>query len=735
MTEFRSRREALRLLFAAFLFLSQGVAAQPFTTKAPVLTLLDDTRGPIRTPMEVCTWRGQDRSCVTRDGAPAAFPVEGVASVDIEGPEHGPVSVPGPALVPDAEGRLPIVVPRKARLRLPREEQLTLSLYTIDDADLARPRHRVWARTKDLFVPAGAWLASFLGTSEGEAPDLHVLRLKPGEVLKVPRSTRRGWSLVVRTTEAGSPLESVDVTVRHSGDEAPDPGPVRARSSVEGLALFPGLTPGDVDVEAVRAGFASARRPRVSAREGSFTLRTVDLEKAGAILLRLESSTLPVSGVVCRLLDNEPRRPERSEPSRKILQASRTDEDGAVRFEGVSRGRYAVRILPGGRFGVDEGVDVESGQTAEKTVSIERIPVSGTVTRGGEPVSEATVQVRSRASAGLPGDPEGFVRSATDEEGRYEAEVFTEGPHDFVLFLGELPVESRRVFVTKSGTDVDFDLNEHAVRGMVVDDDGKPVPEATVALRLGTFHRLADSAEDGRFEFPILGRGTARLLASRRGYRDSEPSLVEIGDGPPPETLLTLVRLPAIRGRLLLSGGGPAPGQLVASADHTGNLLEVVWTEANGEFEVRGEKDGPTWLLTGGALCPLATTSVSSGQEEAVFRCASLPASISLSLRNETGAALPREALLLSLNGGPVPLPFLQQHLAALGLPPTTDASGRIDLVGLAPGLAEVFASRAASFLSIAGGHLGGLLTTRMLAPGERAEEVVTLRAGSRIGP
>jgi hypothetical protein len=493
MTALRSRRGVPCLLFTGFLLLSPRVAAQPSGSFAPVLTFQDDTGELIRSPMEVCAWRGQDRSCVTRDGTPAAFPFEGAISLDIEGPEHGPVSVPGGALVPDAEGRLRIVAPRKARLRLPHEEQLTLSLYAIDDPDLARPRHRVSARTKDLFVPAGAWLASFLGTKEGEAPDLHVLCLKPGEVLKVPRTTRRGWSLVVRTTEAGAPLESVEVTVRRSGDEAPDPGPVRARSSAEGLALFPGLPPGDVDVEAARTGFAPVRRPWVSAREGTLTLRTVDLEKAGAILLRLESSTLPVSGVVCRLLDNEPRRPERSEPSRKILQASRTDEDGAVRFEGVSRGRYAVRILPGGRFGIDEGVDVESGQTAEKTVSIERIPVSGTVTRGGEPVSEATVQVRSRASAGLPGDTEGFVRSKTDAEGRYEAEVFTEGPHDFVLFLGDVPVESRRVFVTKSGSDVDFDLNEHAVRGRVADDEGRSVPEATVTLRLGTFHRLADS--------------------------------------------------------------------------------------------------------------------------------------------------------------------------------------------------------------------------------------------------
>ena len=87
------------------------------------------------------------------------------------------------------------------------------------------------------------------------------------------------------------------------------------------------------------------------------------------------------------------------------------------------------------------------------------------------------------------------------------------------------------------------------------------------------------------------------------------------------------------------------------------------------------------------------------------------------------------------MNGAPVPVPFLRQHLSALGLASATDGTGRIDLVGLAPSLVEVFAARAASFASVALGQTGGLLTTRALQPGERTEEIVTLRVVSRVGP
>jgi hypothetical protein len=692
-----------------------------------LVTIVDDRGLVVEQALDVCVRRREERACVSRPGAPAPLTLEATDTVEVEGPEHGPMSYSGTSLAP-GEGGLRLAVPRKARLRLPGADRLAISLLPLDAPEPARPRHRVSALAGEAFAPAGDWLASILGASEGEAPELRVLLLKPGAVVSLPRSPRKGWSLAVRTTDGDLPLEEADVALHASGAADPAANPIRSKTGAFGLALFSGLPPGDVDVEVTRRGFVPTRRPWVSSAPGTFTLRSVPMERAGAILLRLESTTLPVAGVLCNLLDDEARPPTRDATERKAIRSGRTDETGAIRLEDVPRGRWAVRILPGGRFGVDEPFDVETARTSEKTVAIDEIPVTGSVTRGGEPVPDAVVQIRSRASRGLPSDDAGFVRATTGEDGRYEAVVLTEGSHDFVLFVGEAPVESKPAFVSRGGAEVDFDLNEHAVRGRVVDDEGRPVEAATVALRLG------DSAKDGRFEFPLLGRGTARLLASRTGFRDSDPSLLEVGDGPPPETVLTLTRLPAVRGRLLLATGSPAPGQPVASVDGSGRVLEETRTDAEGRFELRAEP-GTTWLLTGGPACALATTLATSGPEEVVLRCAALPATLSLVLRDAAGSLLPREALLLRLNGGPVPVASLQRHLASLGLPPTTDAAGRIDLVSLAPGLVEAFAARAASLLSIAGGHLGGLLTTRMLAPGERAEEAVTLRAVSRTGP
>ena len=706
----------------------------PIAAPQSLVTVVDDRGVVVEQVLEVCVRRREERACVSRPGSPGPLSLETSDTVEVEGPEHGPASFSGTSLAAGPEGRLRLAVPRKARLRFPGADPLAISLLPLDAPEPSRPRHRGRALAGEAFAPAGDWLASILGASEGEAPELRVLLLKPGAVVSLPRSPRKGWSLAIRTTDGDLALEGADVALRASRTADPAAKPIRSKTGASGLALFNGLPPGDVDVEITRRGFVPARRPWVASAPGTFTLRSVPMERAGSILLRLESATVPVAGVLCNLLDDEPRRPTREATERKAIRSGRTDETGTLLLDDVPQGRWALRILPGGRFGVDEPFDVETARTTEKTVTIDEISVTGSVTRGGEPVPDAVVQVRSRASRGLPSDDADFVRAVTGEDGRYEAVLFTEGPHDFVLFVGEAPVESKPAFVPKGGVEVDFDLNEHAVRGRVVDDDGGPVEAATVALRLGTFHRLVDSAQDGRFEFPILGRGTARLVASRSGFRDSDPSLLEIGDGPPPEPVLTLTRLPAVRGRLLFASGSPAPAQPVASVDGSGRVLEEARTDAEGRFELPGEP-GTTWLLTGGPACALATSRATPGPEEVVLRCAPLPATLSLVLRDEAGSLLPREALLLRLNGGPVPGPFLQRHLASLGLPATTDAAGRIDLVALAPGLVEAFAARATSLLSIAGGHLGGLLTTRMLAPGERAEEAVTLRAASRTGP
>jgi len=695
--------------------------------------VVDDLGRAIAGGLTLCAVTREARTCAEYVSDFRTNLPPDLETLEVEGPAHGPVELSGKAIEPEETGTLRVVVPRKARLRFPKAEPRTVSLFAIDDPDMLRPRFRLSITGEEALLPAGVFVASILGAGENAAPDVRLLRLKPGETSAVSPVSRKGWSLVVKVTEGREPLEGAAVQLRLR--DAPEGSPVpRAVSGVEGFALFSGLAAGDTDVEVSRKGYVPAKRPWTSARSGTLAFRHVPLERAGAIVLRLESGSLSVADVPCRLLDNEPQRPARDSAGRRTLQAGRTDEAGRVRFEDVPPGRWAVRIQPGGRFGFDEGVDVESGRTTEKTVALERISVSGSVMRAGEPIPAAMVQIRAHSTAGLPGDDEGFVRAKTGEDGRYEAEVFTEGPHNFVLFLESVPVDTKRAWVPKGGTEVDFELNEHALRGRVVTPDNRPVADATVALRLGTFHRLVDSGEDGAFEFPLLGRGAARVHASRAGYSDSEPAFVEVGDGPLPETVLTMTPIPGLRGRLLLPEGRPAAGQLVASVEGSGNLLESGRTDATGRFELRGEQTSG-WLLAGGPGCALTPLRPLPGDEEHDYRCAFGPATLSLVLRAADGAALAGEMLFLRMNGAPVPVPFLRQHLSALGLASATDGTGRIDLVGLAPSLVEVFAARAASFASVALGQTGGLLTTRALQPGERAEEIVRLRAASRVTP
>ncbi len=444
-----------------------ALLASPIAGEAPGRSIgrvevVDDLGKGLGGGLTLCGVTREARTCTEYvSSAPTKLP-PGLETLEVEGPAHGPVELSGKAIEPDDTGTLRVVVPRKARLRFPNAEPRTVSLYAIDDPDMVRPRFRASVTGEEVLFPAGAFVASILGAGEDAAPDLRLLPLQPGETAAVSPVSRKGWSLVVKVTEGREPLEGAAVQLRRRDASEGSPVP-RVASGTEGFALFSGLAAGDTDVEVSRKGFVPAKRPWTSARNGTFAFRHVPLERAGAIVLRLESGSLNVADVPCRLLDNELQRPARDSAGRKTLQAGRTDDAGRVRFDDVPPGRWAVRIQPGGRFGFDEGVDVESGRATEKTVALERIPVSGSVMRAGEPIAAATVQIRAHSSAGLPGDDEGFVRAKTGEDGRYEAEVFSEGPHDFVLFLENIPVDTRRAWVPKGGTEVDFDLNEHSL--------------------------------------------------------------------------------------------------------------------------------------------------------------------------------------------------------------------------------------------------------------------------------
>jgi hypothetical protein len=76
-----------------------------------------------------------------------------------------------------------------------------------------------------------------------------------------------------------------------------------------------------------------------------------------------------------------------------------------------------------------------------------------------------------------------------------------------------------------------------------------------------------------------------------------------------------------------------------------------------------------------------------------------------------------------------IPAEVLSRHLAQLHLPTASDGSGRLRLVGLAPGAYDLFLSEATSPELVAAGSPGGFLTSATLAPLGTTELKVTLDA------
>ncbi len=142
------------------------------------------------------------------------------------------------------------------------------------------------------------------------------------------------------------------------------------------------------------------------------------------------------------------------------------------------------------------------------------------------------------------------------------------------------------------------------IAGIVLEDDGRPVPGACLALGAQNWR----SDEDGRFEVDVPQSREPRTLTASSAHGGEvrvarvEDALAPASDGDVDRIDGLEVRLspprPLVRGRLLDADGLPLPGwrvrRLHASEPHsatralTDRLAEHVFTQADGSFVVRG---------------------------------------------------------------------------------------------------------------------------------------------------
>jgi len=286
--------------------------------------------------------------------------------------------------------------------------------------------------------------------------------------------------------------------------------------------------------------------------------------------------------------------------------------------------------------------------------------------------------------------------------------------------------------------EVDFQLDEAALSGKVVDADGQPVPGAKVFLRWkkggegGAYSRLAVAAEDGGFFFLMEGSGAVLLQAHHDRYRSSEPVDAEFAAGvTPPPVKLVLTKEKTVRGIVTDAAGMPVPNAMVATyaSAPSGSSLRIgsAFTQPDGSFEVERAESGAARGFVSGPGCPLTAFNVEPGGREARVACPAAPSALALVVKDQSGRPLPGTQFILRRNLEVFPALVVTAHLQMLRLPAETDGSGRLVLAGLAPGDYEVFLSSMTDEALAALGNGRGFLGAFTLAPMAATEIEVQL--------
>lgn len=728
-----SFRAASVLLSAAIALASLPVTAQPVS-----LQLVDDRGKAIAGPLDVCFQIGTRSDCVLGQGGPVPVP-PGAMSVRIEGPDHGPVSARRGDLKKRPDGGLLAVVPRKALLQIAGspEGHLSVSLYDQDDPSFRAPAFRKEARVGfSLKIPAGDHLVSLV--AGGRAPDLHLLSAKPGGTERLVYRPRSGWSLVVRcrAEKDRAPVQGARVDLGAMAGYSPRGQTERELSTWKGLALFSGLPFLLASARVDHPSFVPRQEEGISASPGTFAFREALLEEGGRLRAMVTADGKPLPGIDCRILeyDANPQGPA-SEP--KAHFQGTTNEAGTCRSGNIAAGPYTLRLAKRGqRTFLDRSVVLTNGEETAVSVPIVSIRVHGTVLRGSQPASSYVVtfsnenEIKPNATR-----RDAEAEAATDEKGDYEA--FLWSPADYVCAVrtpAGTPATHKRLRLENSEERVDFDLEEHDVSGVVLDEQDKPVADVTVGLSWNRVaHRIARTDAKGAFAFPLTedGRGTVR--AGKSGYLEPAPIEVEARpDAYPPPLTIHLKRTGFLSGQVL-GLSGPAAGASLFSyrlePGGTATPLGYATADGEGRFQLAAAEGASTRVFVTGAGCPLTSFDLAPSPEETALHCAELPASLEIHVADVKGKPVPGKSVLARKDGVIIPNEVLATHLGGLHLPSATDGGGRLFLVGLAPGNYDIYLEEVTSPALIVSGLPNGFLAASNLAPLTTTELAVTVEA------
>ncbi|RMF74465.1 MAG: hypothetical protein D6738_06355 [Acidobacteria bacterium] len=524
-----------------------------------------------------------------------------------------------------------------------------------------------------------------LDVAEGDAV------VEAGDVVLAPGETLAGVVL----DETGAPVDGAEVRVLEP-ERGPRRGAMRlfgggertppdAVTGPDGWFTVADLAPGrPVDVEVTRRGYVDASLPRVGIpRPEPLEIRLVAASTVSGRVLDPEGR--PVADATVML---ERRRAVMRGGFSAVIQMAedtRTDQDGAFRFEGVEPGKIQLSAQATDfrsatrEFTVTEGEDLEDVVLPLEPAAT----VTGHVTRpDGSPAIGVWVgpvaggeTVRGPARTAAPTDGDGaFVLSGL-EPGPVSLEARDDAGLRTVRDVDLEPGLNRVDFVLEGG---------QRVTGRVVDTTGAPVPGVHVRLSpagRGWGGPSATSDAAGRFAIDDVPPGSWEARAGGDGLPSSEPVPLEVGEEAPPAGIeLVIPQGGTIAGAITgLDETALGRVELFAAPEDGGDWRSPL-VARDGSFRIENATPGP-WTLR--------ATEPESGRVARARVEVAPGAEARADLVFEAGLALTGQVLHA---GRPVAdaMAFLRGLDVSGGARSTTDAEGRFRFEGLAAGSYEV---------------------------------------------
>jgi hypothetical protein len=210
-----------------------------------------------------------------------------------------------------------------------------------------------------------------------------------------------------------------------------------------------------------------------------------------------------------------------------IKSSARSESDGQFSLVTWSAGHYLLMATAeAGQMGFAEPVTIpEDVRVFEHDVKLPSTGIAGTV-RDAETrrlIANATVDLENNQAPDA--DKIHFMKRAkTDADGRYRFDYLSKESLQVSFKADGYSTSIRKdVWPSDDGTVVDADLSKgNALRGIVLDERGAPIPTATVGLDVDasgySFLKETTTSTSGEFQLDGIPIGAHILVAHRCGY-------------------------------------------------------------------------------------------------------------------------------------------------------------------------------------------------------------------------